>query len=710
MSPAWKDFERSVADVFRLLGYSVKQDLLIRGGQTDVLATATAPLRSNLIIECKYFETTTRVSIDDTENFVARVLRLRSEGIIDKGYLVTNTGFTAQAKACVYGSSLATVVYLATYDELFAQLLDAEAYLREYVRRYDESHASERLVDLWTLDARCSQRLFFMGFPGLTIKEARSSPGHEPAGSQQQTILLTDESHTTASHNTAVISCLLLPVIERLSQFLADPGARLLLLLGDYGSGKTTVLRHLMYLLASEKLSRMADTSSRLPLLLSLRDYNKVLDWDSLVITFLAKELAIDHPSAMIYRRLNEDGRLVLLLDGFDEMARLVTPAERRLTFNEICSQVGKDSKVILTGRPGYFPDNRELIEVLDPLVSRGKLSNGRRLYGYEIPGGVEIFCLQLLDRSQLARFWARAVVEHGCASGTEETLLADPHLADLARRPVLAEMIAESAPDITRLSGPLGIRQVYEAYTDKWIRREEDKGYFRLLINTDAKASFIGLLAVQMHNLGLLSLHFRQLDQHIRDYFAIDTTDTLDHFSSDIRTCSFLVRDDGGNYEFVHKSFMEYFVAREVERRHRSAFKGALERPLTDEILAFIDFSTFPQAGREILRIRATIDAMATAYVTFGFDECAKLCGEASLYGVPKLLSTAWPLYDVDPTAVQRELVESIQRTQEMQRTLEGWTDLVLEDAFVGFVLDQGPLCDIMFPSYVTQILTCSA
>ncbi len=259
-----------------------------------------------------------------------------------------------------------------------------------------------------------------------------------------------------------------------------------------------------------------------------------------------------------------------------------------------------------------------------------------------------------------------------------------------------------------SRLNGPLGIRQVYEAYTDKWIRREEDKGYFRLLINTDAKASFIGLLAVQMHNLGVLSLHFTQLDQRIRDYFAIDTTDTLDHFSSDIRTCSFLVRDDGGNYEFVHKSFMEYFVAREVERRRRSAFKGAIERPLTDEILAFINFSTFPQAGREILRIRATIDAMATAYVTFGFDECAKLCGEASLYGVPKLLSTAWPLYDVDPTAVQRELVESIQRTQEMQRTLEGWTDLILEDAFVGFVLDQGPLCDIMFPSYVTQILTC--
>ncbi len=451
MSPAWKEFERSVADVFRLLGYSVKQDLLIRGGQTDVLATATAPLRSNLIIECKYFETTTRVSIDDTENFVARVLRLRSEGIIDKGYLVTNTGFTAQAKACVYGSGLATVVYLATYDELFAQLLDAEAYLREYVRRYDESHASDRFVDLWTLDARCIQRLFFMGFPGLTIKETRSSPRHEPVGPQQQTILLTDESHTTASHNTAAISCLLLPVIERLSHFLVDPAARLLLLLGDYGSGKTTVLRHLMYLLASEKLSRMADTSSRLPLLLSLRDYNKVLDWDSLIITFLAKELAIDHPSTMIYRRLNEDGRLVLLLDGFDEMARLVTPAERRLTFNEICSQVGKDSKVILTGRPGYFTDNRELIEVLDPLVSRNKCSNERRLYGYKIPDGVEIVCLQLLDRSQLARFWARAVVEHGCASGTEETLLADPHLADLARRLVLAEMIAESAPGITR-------------------------------------------------------------------------------------------------------------------------------------------------------------------------------------------------------------------------------------------------------------------
>ena len=47
-------------------------------------------------------------------------------------------------------------------------------------------------------------------------------------------------------------------------------------------------------------------------------------------------------------------------------MARLVTAAERRLTFSEICGLITKRNKVIVAGRPGYFPDLDEMGELLE--------------------------------------------------------------------------------------------------------------------------------------------------------------------------------------------------------------------------------------------------------------------------------------------------------------------------------------------------------
>jgi hypothetical protein len=54
-------------------------------------------------------------------------------------------------------------------------------------------------------------------------------------------------------------------------------------------------------------------------------------------------------------------------------------------------------------------------------------------------------------------------------------------------------------------------------------------------------------------------------LPRYIKEYFGkrVETQSDLDIFDSDVRTSNFLKRKEiSGEYSFIHKSFMEYFVA----------------------------------------------------------------------------------------------------------------------------------------------------
>jgi hypothetical protein len=145
------------------------------------------------------------------------------------------------------------------------------------------------------------------------------------------------------------------------------------------------------------------------------------------------------------------------------------------------------------------------------------------------------------------------------------ENLITNRSLQDLAGRPVLLNMISESYDELRNIpSQSITLGVLYEIYTSKWINREEDKGRFRILIDPKKKIAFISLLAIQMSKQDKYSIHFSVLDNMIQKHFEIDNQEYVDHFSHDIRTCSFLNRDDLGNYSFIHKSFMEYFIVKE--------------------------------------------------------------------------------------------------------------------------------------------------
>lgn len=741
----WKDFERDVADLFELFGYQTTHNTKISGGQTDVLAISPRRNRPDVLAECKYHDTPKgKVGIDDVQRFAARVTTARMNGDVDQGYVVTNTGFTADARACLERTPQQRYVFLVTFEQLLQSLLDAHNYLSDFVSDFARRGSDRDYVPLSVVETtgfpgtafellpgdqltstsraegssqshpraivlpqaeidRFSDKQFIrrdangrtaLVFDRLQDEAARIHAAHEARASDSHALylnalreaartVLSDVTpdvlarvgfHDQAELSTAlaqdlgevlsrlsltlrspmpqtfppmplrnrwardttrrildecrkrldvlqpdrvrldslgdfgpvVLSAVQTPhseeanggardslqvlalddALRHLNEFLAASAANLYVLLGDYGAGKTTVLNRLMSDLAARKLAAPYDSTIRIPLLINLRDYNKVPDFDQVVRSFIVDQAEMGDVSLRMFRRLSNWGRLILLLDGFDEMLQRVTKPDRRRCFQEIADYVRPKAKIVITGRPGYFPDHAEFAEVLASMETS-------RATGHTIRP--RIACLQLMDDSQVERFVQMLPDDERALA--RDLVFCQPGLLDLARRPVLAKVITESVAQLSELgSEQVTPRRLYEIYTNKWVEIEEDKGSFRVLISPEQKSTFVRYLAMQMHLSGYLAIHYSELDKRVARYFELDSAEKIDQFSHDVRTCSFLNRTDNGEYRFIHKSFMEFFVACEFERLDESPFAQSFDKRLTQEMRSFLDLAKLPE------------------------------------------------------------------------------------------------------------------
>jgi hypothetical protein len=118
-----------------------------------------------------------------------------------------------------------------------------------------------------------------------------------------------------------------------------------------------------------------------------------------------------------------------------------------------------------------------------------------------------------------------------------------------------------------------------------------------------------LGLLALHMFQRHEVSVYFEDLDVHIKEQFSLREARDVENISHDIRTCSFLARDEKDSYSFIHRSFMEYFVAREFERTVESPFRGRMEMQLSDRIVEFMRLERLPLAARLILFAARAVD-----------------------------------------------------------------------------------------------------
>lgn len=534
-------FEDRVAEAYQLLGYRVEHGRLFGGRQVDLyLELKLGDLQVRRAIECK----AGAVTSEQLDRFLLKLELVRREYPDAHGTVVSGSSFTNEVRT----HAAAKGVQLTSYRELSAEILDAPSYVQALVR---EINSNER----YPLDLFVEPLI-----------------GHDSTGAGKTAFDLLDEWLQDGNWNQAT-------------------------LLGDVGTGKSFLSRMLALRLAKDYL--LHPTEAPLPLLVDLRNADREFSLEGLMLTHFVK-YGLSRASFEAFQFLLSEGRIVLILDGFDEMASRVTPQITTRNFHELSRCVKRSAKVLLTCRTHYFKSRTEEEEVV--LGGSGSQSSdvARALYWDLISrGGFKIAYLRPFTISQVEEYVRKARPQNA------QTILAKIHkiynLSELSQRPLLLEMIVKSIDKLT--ASEVNPAHLYEVFTDAWVHRD----LWRDLMRPEDKLKFVTALARSLWEQETNTIDYHKLEAYVGAELAslIDSPQKLVELDGEIRTASFLVRDDSGQYGFAHSSYAEYFLAKHLAGHIAAGNVRVLAiRRLTNEIIDFLLWMVEKSALEELLTV----------------------------------------------------------------------------------------------------------
>ncbi|MFE9605674.1 NACHT domain-containing protein [Streptomyces hokutonensis] len=376
--------------------------------------------------------------------------------------------------------------------------------------------------------------------------------------------------------------------------------------LGDPGIGKSLVLLKAY----SRLLRRFAEgpADNLLPVLIRMHSLPRMPERDEVsndrgphvqLASLLRKALSLPGSVQPALERLICENRVVLLLDGADEMRM---EAARSAHFDDI----GSFFELLFT-LPAALSSRTEFYDVnVAPSKIGEYFSREVKLKEWSFPFSGERLVLGICAKS-------------GSADGQliSSTIVGSSYLMDLARKPLTIFMMADALP--LQLTGdafiPDGnqwrLADLYEEYCRRWLQVESRKGgrvapeTKRQLMQIAAWKIFTqsGIHGAQMGRYQLQDLLLRNADlQEVAEFTAAGLGSgespelNAKAFVREMQSRSFLVPADiPAHYRFVHKSFFEYFTARYIwsalrqEETHVAQLKLLLSPVIPDEINSFL-------------------------------------------------------------------------------------------------------------------------
>jgi hypothetical protein len=339
---------------------------------------------------------------------------------------------------------------------------------------------------------------------------------------------------------------------EYVERWLEDDSKEHLSILGEFGMGKTWFTLHFAYRLAQrwKEAKRLGKKRPRLPLVIPLRDYAKAVSVESLFSEFFFRKHEILPDGYRVFDALNRLGKLLLIFDGFDEMAARIDRQAMINNFWELARAVVPGSKVLLTCRTEHFPEAQE----------------GRNLLGAKLkastsaltgePPQFEVVELLAFDDDQV-----RSLLGHITDQPTTDTIMAHDQIRDLMRRPVMGELVLAALPAIEAGAAVDTPRVYLYAVREKIKNDIKSERTFTSLAD---KVYFLCELSWHMLSNDVMSLNYRDFPDRIRECFgeAVAEQRDLDHWHYDMLGQTMLVRNADGDYSPAHRSLIEFFVA----------------------------------------------------------------------------------------------------------------------------------------------------
>lgn len=528
-------FPDAVKDLFKLNHYEVTGPMHVHGAEIDLRARSMSdPFAPPIYIEATIEHVDTEKYGKDLTKFA--LMQHKEPGC--QCLLISSTGFTKEVRERAQHSQVITL----TYTELFSKFQRVSPYVSLVL---DEGSLASELSNL-----------------DKVYVEPQFDDSH---GSDGATAYL----DKWLSSN--------------------DRNHPWLIVVGEYGTGKTALTK---VLLRRWMERHRAQPSLPMPFRMELRDFTKQFDAAGLLHQFLDKNnlqhLPIDFVKTMV-----SSGKVVLLLDGYDEMAQYMHVRERRACLQALAELAGQGARGILTSRPNYFSEAEEL-RVLEVLYSGAE--NLRRLKAYDLEEVISeernldaLFQVQFLERherrlqdlndEQTEQLVSRILKDDAKARSVVMKILKtvfrteDDIQRSLSGKPVIVTYLIQVAEELKNDTEAIQTDNltewaVYALITRKLMRRD----FMRAPeLSPDAREKFLQRLAILQQRKQVALIDDEEFSHLAVDHFSSllkrsalerPREDEVDRLLVDLRSSSTLTRDSTGGLRFSHNSLREFLCA----------------------------------------------------------------------------------------------------------------------------------------------------
>ncbi len=345
-----------------------------------------------------------------------------------------------------------------------------------------------------------------------------------------------------------------------LDDWLLESNLKHLVILGDYGMGKSSFLKYYSAKLAEEILC--GKKLKRFPVFISLTNTSPMHGGiEKSVGHFVSQKLGVDSD---IFQKLVHRGKILFILDGFDEMGFIGTHEQRFEQFNSIWQLATKNNKVLIAGRPSYFPTEFELKSTLNITEKENEV--------IQVKPYCESLTLDRFDEKRIEESIKKYYPEKYQFDKYISFIKGNKSIYDLCSRPSMMHIIREMLPNIHEKfkNETLTPGKLMKQYVEYWIDRQESKCIRSAFKANDKKKKdfiidFFKELAEDFFIKDDLKLSAKDIGKKLRTklrdlQFEEDNTEIIEGFESELLT-GYFVEIEGNEYKFVHKSFFEYFV-----------------------------------------------------------------------------------------------------------------------------------------------------
>lgn len=535
-----KRFEDRVAELYGLLGCRTFVDYLLYDMQFDIrLEIAHGAFPTYALVECK--DMGEPVTQKQVREFASKVETARE---LDRkpyqGIMVARSGFANNA----HTMAQAKLVHLLTFQQLILSLVDLGPNLEAAIRSF-EGTPLERL---------------YVEQDAILEKEILSSENPESKG-----------------------------LTKTVLDWLERPNATFLGLLGDFGSGKSSFCKRLAWELATKSKENPGEVC--MPVLIDLREGGSTTVTLENLLTHHFQRLSSQpfNPQALLH--LNREGYLLLIFDGFDETIAYSEPGRYLENLRQILRAAEGKAKVLLTCRTHYFRDRPEVLKRLARSPELASSPGATRLYEeIQERAGAEIGYVLEFREPQIEEYLKKALPPPADWKTFREQIRGTYNLEELAERPFLLEIIVKTLPRLLERGAEVTIADLYETYCESWFQHTDS----RLTLTRDHKVTLVEHLACLIWNSPENRVHYSDLANKAAEFFqnrplTIIEKERIDY---EVRTALFLHRDAEGYYSFIHRSFLEFFIARTLRDGLSKGDPNCLNlKRITREVAFFLEF-----------------------------------------------------------------------------------------------------------------------